>query len=139
VESNESLFGDQSSSSSLNWDLKSNLSLQLFDPLKLTADYSIKSETVTPQGEDLQYQVLNIILTYAPEKLERWSFFAKMLDVAGTNQAGGYTAATEGSTDVFRRDWVYDYEGQIMEIGATYTFNQRKAKEKQDLIGEEYF
>lgn len=139
VESNESLFGDQSFSNSLNWDLKSNLSLQLFDPLKLTADYSIKSETVTPQGEDLQYQMLNIILTYSPEKLERWSFFAKMLDVAGTNQAGGYTAATEGSTKVFRRDWVYDYEGQIMEIGATYTFNQRKAKEKQNLIGEEYF
>jgi hypothetical protein len=139
VESNESLFGDQSTSSSLNWDAKSNLSLQIFNPLRLTADYSIKSQTVTPQGEDLQYQMLNIALTYTPEKLEGWSIFAKMLDVAGTNQSGGYTAATEGSTDVFRRDWVYDYEGQIIEIGASFTFNQRKEKEKQKLIGDEYF
>jgi outer membrane receptor protein involved in Fe transport len=139
VDSNESLFGDQSSSSSLNWDAKSNLSLRIFDPLKLTVDYSIKSETVTPQGEDLPYQMLNIALSYSPEKLERWNFYAKLLDVAGTNQAGGYTAAREGSTRVFRRDWVYDYEGQIIEIGASWTFNEQKAKAKQKLIGNKYF
>jgi outer membrane receptor for ferrienterochelin and colicin len=139
VESNESLFGDQSSSSSLNWDAKSNLSWALFDPLKLTVDYSIKSRTVTPQGEDLQYQMLNLALTYTPDKLEGWNFYIKMLDIAGTNQAGGYTAATEGPTAVFRRDWVYDYEGQIFELGFSWTFNQQKAKEKQEIIGEEYF
>ena len=139
VESNENLFGDQSSSSSLNWDAKSNLSWAIFGPLTLTMDYSIKSRTVTPQGEDLQYQIFNLALTYTPEKLEGWSFYAKFLDVAGTNQAGGYTAATEGSTDVFRRDWVYDYEGQILELGFSWTFNQQKAKEKQKIIGDKYF
>jgi len=139
VESNESLFGDQSSSSSLNWDAKSNLSWALFDPLKLNVDYSIKSRTVTPQGEDLQYQILNLALTYTPDKLEGWNFYIKMLDIAGTNQSGGYTAATEGPTAVFRRDWVYDYEGQIFELGFSWTFNQQKAKEKQEIIGNKYF
>ena len=139
VESKESLFGDQSSSRSLNWDAKSNLSIMIFDPLKLTLDYSIKSQTVTPQGEDLQFQMLNVALNYSPERLEKWNFYAKLLDVAGTNQAGGYTAATEGTVDVFRRDWVYDYEGQILEIGASWTFNEQKSKEQHQIIGNKYF
>jgi hypothetical protein len=139
VESNENLFGDQSKSSSLNWDAKGNLNWEISAPLSLTIDYSYKSPSVTPQGEDLKFQVMNVVLTYAPEKLRGWSFYAKMLDVIGTNQSGGYTGATQGETLVFRRDWVYDYEGQILEAGATFTFNQRQEKAKQKLIGNEYF
>jgi hypothetical protein len=139
VESSESLFGDQSESSSLNWDAKSNLTWQIAAPLELTLDYSYKSQTVTPQGEDLEFQVMNIALNFSPKKMPAWNFYVKMLDVTGTNQSGGYTGATEGQTDVFRRDWVYDYEGQIVELGASFTFNQRKEKEKQKLIGDEYF
>jgi hypothetical protein len=139
VESNESLFGDQSNNSSLNWDAKSNLNWEIIDPLGLTIDYSYKSQTVTPQGEDLKFQMMNIALNFTPAKLRGWNFYAKMLDIMGTNQSGGYTGATQGETLVFRRDWVYDYEGQIFEIGASFTFNQRKEKEKQKLIGDEYF
>ncbi len=82
---------------------------------------------------------MNFALNYSPEMLQGWNFYAKMLDVMGTNQAGGYTGATENGMNVFRRDWEYDYEGQIVEIGASFTFNQRQEKEKQKLIGEEYF
>ena len=139
VESNETLFGDQSSSSSLNWDAKSNLTWQIITPLKFTVDYSFKSQTVTPQGEDLEFQMMNFALNYTPEKLQGWNFYAKMLDVMGTNQAGGFTGATANNMKVFQRDWVYDYEGQIVEIGASFTFNQRQQKEKQKLIGDEYF
>lgn len=139
VESNEELFGDQSSSNSLNWDVKSNLSWAVSKTLELTLDYSYKSETVTPQGRDLEFQMMNFALNFKPEKLKGWSFFARMLDVIGTNQSGGYTSATEGDIDVFRRDWVYDYEGQIIELGASYTFNRSKEKTKQKLIGDEYF
>lgn len=139
VESNESLFGDQSNSSSLNWDAKSNLTWEIIGPLELTFDYSYKSQTVTPQGEDVEFQVMNIALNYSPGKLTGWSFYAKMLDVIGTNQSGGYTGATAGQTNVFRRDWIYDYEGQIIEAGASFTFNKRKEKEKQKLIGNDYF
>ncbi len=139
VESNESLFGDQSSSNSLNWDAKSNLTWEIITPLELTLDYSYRSQSVTPQGEDLAFKVMNVSLDFSPEKLGGWSFFAKLLDVTGTNQSGGYTGATEGQTNVFRRDWVYDYEGQIVEFGASYTFNQRREKEKQKIIGNDYF
>ena len=83
--------------------------------------------------------MMNVALNYAPKKLQGWNFYAKMLDVIGTNQSGGFTGATENNMDVFRRDWVYDYEGQIMEIGASFTFNQRNEKTKQQLIGNEYF
>ena len=139
VESNESLFGDQSSSSSLNWDAKSNLTWEISAPLDLTLDYSYRSKSVTPQGEDIEFQMFNIALNFTPNKLQGWSFYAKMLDVMGTNQSGGYTGATAGQINVFRRDWVYDYEGQIVEIGASYTFNQRKEKQQEKLIGNDYF
>ena len=139
VESNETLFGDQSSSNSLNWDAKSNLTWTIISPLKLTLDYSYKSGTVTPQGEDLKFQMMNAALNFTPEKLQGWNFYAKMLDVIGTNQAGGYTGATANGMAVFQRDWVYDYEGQIVEIGASFTFNQRKEQTKQRLIGDKYF
>lgn len=139
VESNETLFGDQSNSSSLNWDAKSNLSVDIIDPLKLTVDYSYRSESVTPQGQDLPFHVLNVALNFTPDKLQGWSFYAKMLDVMGTNQSGGYTGATAGNTDLFRRYWVYDYEGQIIEVGATFTFNRLTEQQELDMIGDDYF
>ncbi len=139
VESNESLFGDQSSSNSVNWDAKTNLNWTIIKPLKFTLDYSYKSGSVTPQGEDLKFQMMNAALNFTPEKLQGLNFYAKMLDVIGTNQAGGYTGATANGMAVFQRDWVYDYEGQIVEIGASFTFNQRKEQTKQRLIGDKYF
>ena len=139
VESNETLFGDQSSSSSLNWDAKTNLTWTLTKPLKFTLDYSYTSPTVTPQGENIEFQMMNAALNYTPEKLQGWSFYAKMLDVMGTNQSGGFTGATANGMAVFQRDWVYDYEGRIVEIGASFTFNQSKETAKQRLIGNEYF
>lgn len=139
VESNESLFGDQSTSSSLNWDAKTNLSLEIIDPLKITLDYSYKSKSVTPQGQDLPFQMMNIALNFTPKKLQGWNFYGKMLDIMGTNQSGGYTGATEGLTNLFKRDWVYDYEGQIFEFGATYTFNYRNQQKQLKTIGNEYF
>jgi iron complex outermembrane recepter protein len=139
VESNETLFGDQSESNSLNWDAKTNLTWNIGKPLKFNVDYSYKSKSVTPQGEDMEFQMMNIALNYTPEKLQGWNFYAKMLDVMGTNQAGGYTGATDKNRNVFRRDWVYDYEGQIVEIGASFTFNQRQESERRRLIGDEYF
>jgi iron complex outermembrane recepter protein len=139
VESNENLFGDQSTNSSLNWDAKSNLSWEVTDPLELTLDYAYKSKSVTPQGEDLPFQMVNIAVNFTPDRLQGWSFYAKMLDIMGTNQAGGYTGATEGSTNLFRRDWVYDYEGQIVEVGASFTFNSRQQQKQLKMIGDEYF
>jgi hypothetical protein len=96
-------------------------------------------ESVTPQGENIKFQMMNAALNYTPEKWQGWSFYAKMLDVMQTNQSGGFTGATDNGMKVFQRDWVYDYEGQIIEIGASFTFNQSKETVKQRLIGDEYF
>jgi len=139
VESNEELFGDQSSSSSLNWDIKSNLSWQIIPPLELTVDYLYTSNTVTPQGENIAFQMMNVIMLYTPERRTDWRFYIKMLDVLGTDQSGGFTGATEGATKLFRRDWVYDYEGQILELGATFTFNKLQEERKLKMIGTDYF
>ena len=139
VESNETLFGDQSSNSSLNWDAKSNLVWEITGPLDLTVDYAYTSESVTPQGENLPFQALNVALNFAPASLQGWSFYAKMLDIMGTNQSGGYTGATAGTTDLFRRYWVYDYEGQIIEICATFTFIRRTQRQNLEMIGNDYF
>ncbi len=139
VKSNETLFGDQSEKSSINWDAKANLTWNIAKPLKFNVDYSYKSQSVTPQGEDMEFQMMNVALNYTPEKLQGWNFFAKILDVFGTNQSGGFTGASANNMNIFRRDWADDYEGQILEIGASFTFNQRKEKRKQQLIGDEYF
>lgn len=140
VESNENLFGDQSRSSSVNWDAKTNLSLAIIDPLSITLDYSYVSESVTPQGESLPFQMLNIALNYSPSRFNGWRFQAKMLDVVGTNQSGGYIKATKGTTSLLRRGYEYDYEGRIFEIGVTYTFNHRdQERQPRRIIGTEYF
>ena len=140
VIADDELLGESRDSRSINWSVKSNIAWQINTPLKLTVDYAIKSKTVTPQGENREFQALNAALNYSPEKLKNWTFSAKMLDILGTNQAGGYTAAAYDRDEILlRRDYVYDYEGQIVEIGATYTFNNRKHKANKKLIGDEYF
>jgi len=139
VESDQTLFGDQSNSHSLNYDAKTNLTWEIFAPLKLTLDYSYRSNSVTPQGEDFDFQMMNLAFNYTPVKLPGWSFHARVIDVIGTNQEGGYTGATSNNLKVFRRDWVYDYEGQIIEVGASFTFNQRQERKRKDQIGNEFF
>lgn len=139
VESKESLFGDQSNSNSINYDAKTNLTWEIAAPLKFTVDYSYRSNSVTPQGEDFEFQMMNFALNYTPETLKGWRFHARLLDVMGSNQEGGYTGATANGNKIFRRDWVYDYEGQIIEIGASFTFNQSRQKSRQEQIGNEYY
>ncbi|MCG8581527.1 MAG: hypothetical protein MI866_16500, partial [Bacteroidales bacterium] len=82
---------------------------------------------------------LNAAFNYKPEKLKGWTFSARMLDILGTNQAGGYTAAYEGEQILLHRGYVYDYEGQIIEIGVSYSFNNKKQKTQRKHIGDDYF
>jgi hypothetical protein len=139
VIADDELLGESRDSRSTNWNVKSNASWMITNPMKLTVDYSIKSGSVTPQGESLKFESLNAAFTYKPKKLEGWTFSAKMLDIMGTNQAGGYTAAYEGEQILLRRDYVYDYEGQIVELGVSYSFNNKKQKSQRKHIGDDYF
>ncbi|MBS2213813.1 TonB-dependent receptor [Carboxylicivirga mesophila] len=139
VIADDELLGESRDSRSTNWNIKSNASWLITTPLKLTVDYSIKSASVTPQGESLQFEALNAAINYTPEKLRGWTFSARMLDVLGTNQAGGYTAAYEGEQILLRRGYVYDYEGQIVELGISYSFNNKKQKSQRKHISDDYF
>lgn len=139
VIADDELLGESRDSRSTNWNVKTNATWMITAPLKLTVDYSIKSASVTPQGESLQFEALNAALNYKPKKLNGWTFSAKVLDILGTNQAGGYTAAYEGEQILLRRGYVYDYEGQIIELGISYSFNSKKQKAQRKHIGDEYF
>lgn len=139
VIADDELLGEGRDSRSTNWSVKSNMSWAINKPLKLTVDYSIKSGSVSPQGESIRFQALNAALNYSPEKFKNWTFSAKMLDILETNQSGGYTAAYDDNQILLHRDYVYNYEGQIIEIGATYTFNNKKQKANKKLIGDDYF
>ncbi|MCG8580873.1 MAG: TonB-dependent receptor, partial [Bacteroidales bacterium] len=103
VIADDELLGESRDSRSTNWNVKTNASWAITNPLKLTVDYSIKSASVTPQGESLQFEALNAAFNYKPEKLKGWTFSARMLDILGTNQAGGYTAAYEGEQILLHR------------------------------------
>ncbi|MCG8701922.1 MAG: outer membrane beta-barrel protein, partial [Bacteroidales bacterium] len=139
VIADDELLGESRDSRSTNWNMKSNLSWMIAKPLKLTVDYSIKSGSVTPQGKSLEFQVLNAALNYTPKKMNGWYFTVKMLDILGSNQSGGYTAAYDGPQVLLLRDYVYDYEGQIVELGISYSFNSKKQKTQKKHLGDEYF
>jgi hypothetical protein len=83
--------------------------------------------------------MMNAALSYSPDQWKGWNLYAKMLDLLQTNQSGGYTGATNQGMAVFQRDWMYDYEGRIIEVGISYTFNQSKEEIKQRIIGNDYF
>ena len=139
VIADDELLGESRDSRSTNWNFKTNASWTIVDPLKLTMDYSITSGSVTPQGESLKFEALNAALTYKPEKLQNWTFSAKVLDILGSNQAGGYTAAYDGGQILLYRGYVYDYEGQIVELGVSYSFNNNKEKKQRKHIGDDFF
>jgi len=139
VIADDELLGESRDSHSTNWNIKTNLNWHINKALKLNIDYSYQSGSVTPQGKSLQFEALNAALNFRPPKWQGWSFSAKILDLLNSNQAGGYTAAYEGDQILLRRDYIYDYEGQIIELGARYTFNSKSIKTPQKLIGLDYF
>lgn len=139
VIADDELLGESRDSKSTNWNFKTNAVWTIVDPLKLTVDYSVNSGSVTPQGESLKFEALNAALTFKPEKWQGWTFSAKMLDILGTNQSGGYTAAYDADQILLYRGYVYDYEGQIIELGVSYSFNNNKEKKQRKHIGDDYF
>ncbi len=139
VIADDELLGESRDSRSTNWNFKTNATWTIVDQLKLTMDYSINSASVNPQGESLKFEALNAALTFTPQKWQGWTFSAKMLDILGTNQSGGYLAAYDGEQILVYRGYVYDYEGQIVELGLSYSFNNNKEKKQRKHIGDDYF
>jgi outer membrane receptor protein involved in Fe transport len=67
-------FGYKEDNSSINWSLKANANLSLTKEFKFTADFDIKSTTVSAQGNNYLMCVVNTALNYAPLKLKKLEF-----------------------------------------------------------------
>jgi outer membrane cobalamin receptor len=126
------VFGYKEDKSSTNWSLKGNATFLLGKQLKYTADFDIKSATVTSQGQNDLFYMGNMALNYTPKKLENWNFSLKVLDVLSSNIQGLNTRAfNENGEEVFYQETVYYRYGPIVEIGASFALNMNgNAKNK---------
>ncbi len=124
-------FGYKEDNSSVNWSLKGNANLNITKELKFTADFDIKSATVTAQGNNYMMYTTNAALNYTPKKLKYWNFSLKVLDILNSNVEGLDTRAYDDtSTEIFYQKTYYYRTGTIAELGFSYSLNANNSKTK---------
>jgi hypothetical protein len=136
------IFGYQVNNSSTNWSLKANMNINLTKELKFTADYSLKSATITAQGKNDQLYLANSALSYTPLKLKGWDFSLRVLDILNSNIEGLDTQAfNKLGKEIFYQTTDYYRNGGIVELGVSYVFNSKgKSTKKADsTFGKEQF
>lgn len=135
------VFGYQEDNSSLNWSLKANTNLMITNELKFTADFDLKSATVTAQGSDEMFYMANAALSYSPKKLKSWDFSLRGLDILSSNIQGLNTRAKdENGNEIFYQETTYNRYGPIVEFSVVYTLNfTNKSKKKVKSFGDEQF
>lgn len=136
------IFGYQEDNSSTNWSLKGNANIVITKQLKLTADFDMISATVTAQGKNELFYFANTALTYAPAKLENWSFALRVLDMLNSNVKGLDTRAFNSQgQQIFYQETVYTRTGPIAEIGISYAFNSngKSGKKADSTFGKSEF
>lgn len=135
------IFGYKENSSSTNWSLKGNANFIITDEIKFTADFNLKSATVTAQGKNELFYMTNAALSYSPKQLKGWDFSLRALDILNSNTKGLNTRAYDSSgKQIFFQETEYIRQGTIIEIGAAYKFNINKSKKaKKDAFGSKEF
>ncbi len=135
------IFGYQENNSSLNWSLKGNANFILSKQLKFTADFDIRSATVTAQGNNSMFYIANTAINYSPIKLENWNFSFKVLDVFTSNITGLDTRVfADEATQIFYQETVYTRTGLIAELGISYSFNNfSNSKKSRKTFGDGEF
>ncbi len=124
-------FGYKENNNSVNWSLKGNANYNITNEIKLSADFDLKSATVTAQGNNFMMYLANVALNYNPSKLKNWNFSLKALDILNSNTEGLDTRAFDSSKkEVFYQKTYYYRTGSIAELSINYQFNQNKAKIK---------
>ena len=124
-------FGYKENNSSLNWSLKGNANYNISKELRLTADFDIKSATVTAQGNNFMMYLANAALNYSPVKLKSWNFSLKVLDILNSNVEGLDTRAYDSSkNEIFYQKTYYYRTGTIAEFGVSYSLNANNSKSK---------
>lgn len=136
------IFGFQEDNSSTNWSLKGNANINLSKQIKFTADFDMISATVTAQGSNEMFYFANAALTYAPSKIDRWSFALRVLDIFSSNLKGLDTRAFDSlGREIFYQETLYTRTGPIAEIGISYAFNSKgkPGKKSESSFGENEF
>lgn len=136
------VFGYKEDNSSTNWNLKGNMNWLMMQSLKFTADFDLKSATVTAQGQDELFYMANAAVNYSPQKLKGWDFSLRVLDILASNNKGLSTRAFDSnSQEIFYQDTEYRRQGPIVELGISYAFNMKgKSRKKADsTFGKEQF
>ncbi|MFO7617712.1 MAG: TonB-dependent receptor [Bacteroidales bacterium] len=119
------IFGYQEDNTSINWTLKANTTLMLTRELKFTADFDLRSATVTAQGRDKMFYIANLALNYAPRKSENLSFSFRMLDILGSNSSGMATRVFDPQgVQIFYQDNTFYRNGPVAELGLIYSLNK---------------
>ena len=136
------IFGYKVNNSSTNWNLKANMNLIFSKEVKFTADFSLKSATITAQGQNDLLYLANAALSYTPTKLKGWDFSLRMFDLFSSNIEGLDTRAfNKQGKEIFYQTTDYYRNGGIVEIGITYSFNSKgkNGKKAESTFGKEQF
>ena len=136
------IFGYQVNNSSTNWSLKANMNMIFIKEVKFTADFSLKSATITAQGQNDLLYLANAAFSYAPTKLKGWDFSLRMFDLFSSNIEGLDTRAfNKQGKEIFYQTTDYYRNGGIVEIGVTYSFNSKgkNGKKAESTFGKEQF
>ena len=136
------IFGYQVDNSSLNWSLKSNVNLSFTKELKLAFDFNLKSATITAQGKNDLFYLVNSSFSYTPAKFKGWDLSLRVLDFFNSNIEGLDTQAfNKTSKEIFYQTTTYYRKGSIVELGLTYAFNKKgKSTQKVDsAFGKDQF
>lgn len=125
------IFGYKEDNSSTNWSLKGNANFTLTKALRFTADFDMKSATVTAQGKNDMFYMANTALDYSPAKLKNWNFSIRVLDMLDSNIQGLDTKAFNASgREIFYQETEYLRTGPIAELSVSYAFKNGKSKSK---------
>jgi outer membrane receptor protein involved in Fe transport len=136
------IFGYRVNNSSTNWSLKANLNLMVTKELKFTADFNLKSATITAQGQNDLIYLANSALSYSPSKLKGWDFSLRLLDMLDSNVEGLDTQAfNKDGEEIFYQTTDYFRNGRIAELGISYSFNAKgkNRKKSETTFGKEQF
>lgn len=126
------IFGFREDNSSTNWSLKGNANFNLTKELKLTADFDMKSATVTAQGNNELFYMANAALSYNPKNMQGWAFQLKGLNLLDSNIQGLDTRAYDVSgNQIFYQDTEYVRTGPIVELSVSYSLNMKGKKSKK--------
>ena len=136
------IFGYKENNRSLNWSLKGNANFLITKSLRLTADFDSKSATVTAQGRNEMFYIVNAALNYTPQKLKRWDFSLRGLDILGSNNTGLNTHAYNSSgVQIFYQEIEYLRYGPIVELSISYALNMagKSLKKANSAFGKDQF